>query len=190
MELFAILFWILVMTATTNAVNLTDGLDGLATVPSIISFFTLSFIVYVTGHIVLSGYLLLPNLQLTGELAIVGTSFIGSLIAFLWFNSHPAEIFMGDSGSLAIGGFMGYMAIVAKSEILLILIGFIFVAEAVSVILQVGSYKYRNKKRIFLMAPIHHHFEKKGWVENKIIVRFWIIAFMTNLLALASLKLR
>ncbi|MEA3316266.1 MAG: phospho-N-acetylmuramoyl-pentapeptide-transferase, partial [Campylobacterota bacterium] len=116
--------------------------------------------------------------------------FIGSLIAFLWFNAYPAELFMGDSGSLAIGGFMAYMAIVAKSEILLILIGFIFVLEAVSVILQTGSYRYRNKKRIFLMAPIHHHFEKKGWIENKIIVRFWIISFMTNLLALISLKIR
>ncbi len=190
MQFYAIVFWVLVLTATTNAVNLTDGLDGLATVPSIIAFFTLSLIVYITGHVVLSAYLLMPNLQFTGELVIVGASFIGSLIAFLWFNSHPAEIFMGDSGSLAIGGFMGYMAIVAKSEILLILIGFIFVVEAISVILQVGSYRYRNKKRIFLMAPIHHHFEQKGWLENKIIVRFWIIAFMTNLLALVSLKIR
>ena len=190
MELFAIVFWILVMTATTNAVNLTDGLDGLATVPSIMGFFTLSLIVYITGHAILSNYLLLPNIAQAGELAIIGASFSGSLIAFLWYNSHPAQIFMGDSGSLAIGGFMGYMAIVSKSEVLLIFIGFIFVLEAVSVILQTGSYRYRNKKRIFLMAPIHHHFEKKGWLENKIIVRFWIIAFMTNLIALASLKIR
>ena len=190
MQLYAIIFWVLVMTASTNAVNLTDGLDGLATVPSIMAFFSLSLIVYITGHAVISNYLLIPNLQYTGELAIVGASFIGSLIAFLWYNSHPAEVFMGDSGSLAIGGFMGYMAIVAKSEVLLLLIGFIFVLEAVSVILQVGSYRYRNKKRVFLMAPIHHHFEQKGWRENKIIVRFWIIAFMTNLLALASLKIR
>ena len=189
LELFTIIFWILVMVASTNAVNLTDGLDGLATVPSIMAFFTLSLIVYILGHAIISSYLLLPNIQGTGELAIIGASFIGSLIAFLWFNSHPAEVFMGDSGSLAIGGLIGYMAIVAKSEILLILIGFIFVIEAVSVILQVGSFKYR-KKRVFLMAPIHHHFEQKGWVENKVIVRFWIIAFMTNLLALASLKIR
>jgi phospho-N-acetylmuramoyl-pentapeptide-transferase len=189
MGYFSIIFWVLVMVASTNAVNLTDGLDGLATVPSIMAFFTLSAIVYILGHSIISAYLLLPNIKLAGELAIVGSAFIGSLIGFLWFNSHPAQVFMGDSGSLAIGGFMGYMAIVAKSEILLIAIGFIFVLEAVSVILQVGSYKYR-KKRIFLMAPIHHHFEKKGWVENKIIVRFWIIAFMTNLIALASLKIR
>ncbi len=189
MELFAVVFWILVMTASTNAVNLTDGLDGLATVPSIMAFFSLSLIVYITGHAVISNYLLLPNIQLVGELAIIGACFIGALIGFLWYNSHPAEVFMGDSGSLAIGGFIGYMAIVAKSEILLILIGFIFVLEAVSVILQVGSYKYRQK-RVFLMAPIHHHFEQMGWMENKIIVRFWIIAFMTNLLAVASLKIR
>lgn len=189
MEIFALAFWILVMTASTNAVNLTDGLDGLATVPSIIAFFSLSIIVYITGHAIFSSYLFMPNIQFTGELAIIGASFIGSLIGFLWYNSHPAQVFMGDSGSLAIGGFIGYLAIVAKSEILLFLIGFIFVLEAVSVILQVGSFKYR-KKRVFLMAPIHHHFEQKGWVENKIIIRFWIIAFMTNLLALASLKIR
>ncbi|PIF03963.1 MAG: phospho-N-acetylmuramoyl-pentapeptide-transferase [Arcobacter sp.] len=189
MGFYAIVFWILVMIASTNAVNLTDGLDGLATVPSIISFFTLSLIVYITGHAILSEYLLLPNIKLVGELAIVGASFMGALIAFLWYNAHPAEIFMGDSGSLTIGGFIGYLAIVAKSEILLFAIGFIFVLEAVSVILQVGSFRYR-KKRVFLMAPIHHHFEQKGWTENKIIVRFWIIAFMTNLIALASLKIR
>jgi phospho-N-acetylmuramoyl-pentapeptide-transferase len=189
MQLFAAVFWILVMVAASNAVNLTDGLDGLAVVPSIISFFTLSLLVYITGHAIISGYLLLPNIKLVGELAIVGASFIGALIAFLWYNSHPAQVFMGDSGSLAIGGFMGYMAIVAKSEILLILIGFIFVFETVSVILQVGSYKLRQK-RVFLMAPIHHHFEQKGWHENKIIIRFWIIAFMSNLVALMSLKLR
>jgi len=189
MGFYCIIFWVLVMIASTNAVNLTDGLDGLATVPSVIAFFTLSLIVYITGHAILSEYLLLPNIKIAGELAIVGASFIGALIAFLWFNSHPAQVFMGDSGSLTIGGLMGYMAIVAKSEILLIAIGFIFVLEAVSVILQVGSFRYR-KKRVFLMAPIHHHFEQKGWMENKIIVRFWIIAFMTNLIALASLKIR
>ena len=189
MQIFAGIFWILVMVAASNAVNLTDGLDGLAVVPSIISFFTLSLLVYITGHAIISGYLLLPNIKLVGELAIVGSAFIGALIAFLWYNSHPAQVFMGDSGSLAIGGFMGYMAIVAKSEFLLIIIGFLFVMETVSVILQVGSFKLRQK-RVFLMAPIHHHFEEKGWHENKIIIRFWIIAFMSNLLALASLKIR
>ena len=189
MQIFAMIFWVIVMVAASNAVNLTDGLDGLAVVPSVISFFTLSLIVYITGHAIISGYLLLPNIKLVGELAIVGASFIGALIAFLWYNSHPAQVFMGDSGSLAIGGFMGYMAIVAKSEILLLIIGFLFVIETVSVILQVGSYKLRQK-RVFLMAPIHHHFEQKGWHENKIIVRFWVIAFMSNLIALMSLKIR
>lgn len=189
MGLFAIVFWMLVIVAASNAVNLTDGLDGLATVPSIMAFFTLSVLVYITGHAVIAGYLLLPNIQIAGELAIMGAAISGSLIAFLWFNSHPAQVFMGDSGSLPIGAFLGYMAIVAKSEILLVVIGFIFVLETVSVILQVGSYKLRQK-RVFLMAPIHHHFEQKGWKENKIIVRFWIISFMTNLFALMSLKIR
>ena len=189
MGYYSIAFWVIVMVSASNAVNMTDGLDGLATVPSIMAFFSLSAIVYVTGHAIISGYLLLPNIQVAGELAIVGAAMIGSLIAFLWFNSHPAEVFMGDSGSLPIGGFMGYMAIVGKSELLLIIIGFIFVIETVSVILQVGSFKLRQK-RVFLMAPIHHHFEQKGWKENKIIVRFWIISFMTNLIALMSLKIR
>lgn len=188
-HIYAIVFWIIVMVAASNAVNVTDGLDGLATVPSVLAFFTLSAIVYITGHAIMSNYLLLPNIKLSGELTILGSAMSGSLIAFLWYNSHPAEVFMGDSGSLAIGGIMGYMAIVAKSEILLIIIGFIFVIETVSVILQVGSYKIR-KKRVFLMAPIHHHFEQKGWKENKIIVRFWIISFMANLIALLSLKIR
>ncbi len=189
MGLLAAVFWILVMVASSNAVNLTDGLDGLATVPSIMAFVTLSAIVYISGHAIFSTYLLLPNIKTSGELVIIGTAMIGSLIAFLWYNCHPAQVFMGDSGSLPIGAFMGYMAIVAKSEILLVLIGLIFVIETVSVILQVGSYKLRQK-RVFLMAPIHHHFEEKGWKENKIIVRFWIISFMANLVALLSLKIR
>ncbi len=189
MGLFAAAFWVLIMVATSNAVNLTDGLDGLAVVPSIVSFFTLSTIVYITGHVVISNYLLLPNIQLVGELSIVGASFAGALIAFLWYNSHPAQVFMGDSGSLAIGGFMGYMAVVGKSEILLLAIGFLFVMETVSVILQVGSFRLRQK-RVFLMAPIHHHFEQLGWHENKVIIRFWIIAFMSNLIAILTLKIR
>ncbi len=189
MGIFALLFWMLVMVATTNAVNLTDGLDGLATVPSIMAFFTLSAIVYVSGHAIFSTYLLLPSISGVGELAIIGSAMIGSMIGFLWYNAHPAEVFMGDSGSLPVGAFMAYMAIVGKSEILLVMVGFIFVIETVSVILQVGSYKLRQK-RIFLMAPIHHHFEEKGWKENKIIVRFWIISFMANLVALLSLKIR
>ncbi len=189
MGFFAVLFWVFVIVATSNAVNLTDGLDGLATVPSIFSIMSLSVFVYVMGHAGLSDYLLVPNIKGVGEVSIVAAALVGSLIGFLWYNCHPAEIFMGDSGSLALGGFIAYMAIVTKNELLLILVGFVFVMETVSVILQVGSYKTR-KKRVFRMAPIHHHFELKGWAENKIIVRFWIMALMSNILALITLKIR
>ncbi len=189
MGYFALIFWTFVMVATSNAVNLTDGLDGLATVPSIFSIMSLSVFVYVMGHAILSSYLLVPNYKGIGEVAIISTALIGSLIGFLWYNCHPAEVFMGDSGSLALGGFISYLAIITKNEFLLIAVGFVFVMETVSVILQVGSYKTR-KKRVFKMAPIHHHFEIKGWAENKIIVRFWIIALISNLLALITLKIR
>jgi phospho-N-acetylmuramoyl-pentapeptide-transferase len=140
------------------------------------------------GNVSAANYLLMPKIP-AGEVVVIAAALIGSLIGFLWFNCHPAQVFMGDSGSLTIGAFIAYMAIIGKSEILLILIGFIFVIETVSVILQVGSYKLR-KKRVFLMAPIHHHFEMKQWAENKIIVRFWIIAMLSNILALISLKIR
>ncbi len=189
MSFFAIIFWVFVFVATSNAVNLTDGLDGLATVPSIFSMLSLSVFVYVMGHAILSQYLLVPNYKGIGEVTIIAAGLIGSLIGFLWHNCHPAEVFMGDSGSLALGGFIAYMAIITKNEILLIAIGFVFVMETISVILQVGSYKTR-KKRVFHMAPIHHHFEIKGWAENKIIVRFWIIALISNLIALITLKIR
>jgi len=189
MHILALGFWILVMISASNAVNLTDGLDGLATVPSILSIFSLGVFVYVGGNAFLSNYLLLPKVGGSGEVVIVATAIMGSLVGFLWFNCYPAEIFMGDSGSLSVGAFIGYMAIISKNEILLILIGFVFVLETVSVILQVGSFKTR-KKRIFLMAPIHHHFEVKGWPENKIRVRFWIIALTSNLPALKALKIR
>ena len=189
MGFFAVIFWIFVFVATSNAVNLTDGLDGLATIPSVFSIMSLSFFVYVMGHAGLSEYLLVPNIKGVGEVFIVAAALVGSLIGFLWYNCHPAEIFMGDSGSLTLGGFIAYMAIVTKNEILLLLVGFVFVMETVSVILQVGSYKTR-KKRVFRMAPIHHHFELKGWAENKIIVRFWIMALISNILALITLKIR
>jgi phospho-N-acetylmuramoyl-pentapeptide-transferase len=189
MGLFAIAFWSLVIVASSNAVNLTDGLDGLATFPSILAFFTLSIIVYVTGHVVIANYLLMPNINGVSEVVIIGMSLAGSLIGFLWYNSYPAEVFMGDTGSLTLGAFMGYMAIICKSELLLILIGIIFVIETLSVILQVGSFKTRGK-RVFLMAPIHHHFEIKGWSENKIIIRFWLIALIANIIALITLKVR
>ncbi len=189
MGYWAIAFWVLVFIASSNAVNLTDGLDGLATVPTIIGLFTLGIFVYMSGHAILADYLLLPNIKGVGEVVIVAAALAGGLLGFLWYNSYPAEIFMGDTGSLAIGAFLGYMAILAKSEVLLVLIGIIFVIETLSVILQVGSYKLRQK-RVFLMAPIHHHFEMKGWAESKIIVRFWMIAFIANLLALITLKIR
>jgi phospho-N-acetylmuramoyl-pentapeptide-transferase len=186
---FAIPFWIVVFLATTNAVNLTDGLDGLATVPSIIALFSLAVIVYVTGHAIFSQYLLVPNIKGVGEVMILATALAGGLMGFLWYNCYPAELFMGDTGSLAIGGFLAYLAILGKSEILLLLIGLIFVIETVSVILQVGSFKLRGK-RVFLMAPIHHHFEMKKWPENKIIIRFWMSSFIANVLALVSFKFR
>jgi len=189
MGVFAIPFWILVIIATSNAVNLTDGLDGLATVPTVISLGTLGIIVYLSGHSVFANYLLLPYIQDVGEVTIIASALAGGLLGFLWYNCYPAETFMGDTGSLSIGAFLGYMAILGKSEILLILIGIIFVIETVSVILQVGSWKIRQK-RVFLMAPIHHHFEMKKWAENKIIVRFWMISFIANLLALITLKIR
>jgi len=185
---FAIVLWVLVIIATSNAVNLTDGLDGLATVPSIVALTTFSIIIYIIGNVKLSSYLLMPNIQV-GEVVIIASALIGALTGFLWYNCHPAEVFMGDSGSLTIGAFLGYLAVISKSEILLLLIGSIFVIETLSVILQVGSYKLR-KKRVFLMAPIHHHFEMKQWAENKIIVRFWIIAVLSNIIALISLKIR
>ena len=188
MGIFAIPFWALVIVATSNSVNLTDGLDGLATVPSIFAFFSLAVILYLIGNVKFAEYLFLPHYNVS-ELVILSTTLIGALIGFLWYNAHPAQIFMGDSGSLTLGALIAVLAIFAKSEFLLIFIGFIFVIESISVILQVGSFKTRGK-RIFKMAPIHHHFEMVGWAENKIIVRFWIIAFITNLIAIISLKIR
>ncbi len=186
---FSIGFWMLVLVSSSNAVNLTDGLDGLATIPSIFALATLSIFVYVIGNANASSYLIFPKNIGVGEVVIIATALVGSLIGFLWYNCYPAEVFMGDSGSLSIGAFIGYMAIISKNEFLLIIVGFVFVLETMSVILQVGSFKTR-KKRIFLMAPIHHHFEIKGWAENKIIVRFWIIALLSNIIALTALKIR
>lgn len=187
--LFSLLFWTLVFVATSNAVNLTDGLDGLATIPSIYALTSLGIFVYIAGHSVFSTYLLYPKIPDSGEVVVVSAALIGALIGFLWYNCHPAQVFMGDSGSLALGGVITYMAIISKNEILLFVIGFIFVIEALSVLLQIGSYKTRGKK-LFLMAPLHHHFEEKGLSESKIIVRFWIIALMSNLIALLTIKLR
>jgi phospho-N-acetylmuramoyl-pentapeptide-transferase len=189
MGIFAIPFFTLVFISSSNGVNLTDGLDGLATTPAIFAISTLGVFAYIVGNVLISSYLLLPSVSGVGEVAIIGSAFVGALIGFLWYNSHPAEVFMGDSGSLSIGAFVGYMAIVTKNEILLILIGSVFVIESLSVLIQVASFKTR-KKRIFLMAPLHHHFEMKNLSENKIIIRFWIIALLSNLIALISMKIR
>lgn len=189
LKYFALFFWILVIVSASNATNITDGLDGLVTVPAIASIFTLGVYAYLIGNAVYSSYLFLPKFNGLGELIIVAAAMIGALFGFLWYNCHPAEIFMGDSGSLAIGAFIGYISITTKNEILLMLIGFIFVLETFSVILQVSSFKLL-KKRVFLVAPLHHHFEAKGWSETKIIVRFWMIALLTNLIALIAIKLR
>ncbi len=187
--ILAIVFWALVMVSSSNAVNLTDGLDGLATVPSVFAFVSLGVLIYITGNAVLSSYLFMPKVVGVGELMVVSFSVVGALLGFLWYNSNPAEVFMGDTGSLPIGALIGFMAVVSKSEILLIAIGFIFVIETLSVIIQVTSYRSRGK-RVFLMAPIHHHFEMKRWAENKIIVRFWIISLLSNIIALLSIKIR
>ena len=157
--LFSLLFWTLVFVATSNAVNLTDGLDGLATIPSIYALTSLGIFVYIAGHSVFSTYLLYPKIPDSGEVVVVSAALIGALIGFLWYNCHPAQVFMGDSGSLALGGVIAYMAIISKNEILLFVIGFIFVIEALSVLLQIGSYKTRGKK-LFLLAHLHHHFEE------------------------------
>ncbi len=184
-----LILFCLVIAGTSNAVNLTDGLDGLVAVPNIMTFSTYAILVYVVGNIKLANYLQVLFVPGVGELAIFAGAMIGALLGFLWFNSYPAEIFMGDTGSLSIGAALGTISILAKAEILLILAGGIFVLETVSVITQVISFKLTGK-RIFKMAPLHHHFELKGWPEPKVIVRFWIMSFILQILSLATLKIR
>ncbi len=186
---FFIPFYIFIIVGSSNAVNLTDGLDGLATVPIILVAACFAFISYVTGNIVFSEYLLIPYIKGVGEVSVFCGSIIGACIGFLWFNAPPAKIFMGDTGSLALGGSLGSVAIITKHEIVLAITGGLFVLEAVSVIVQVISYKLTGK-RIFKMAPIHHHFEKKGWAESTIVIRFWIISIILAMIGLATLKLR
>ena len=185
-----VLWVMLVLVGSTNAVNLTDGLDGLAIGCTIIAAAALAMLTYVSGHVVFADYLELQRMPLVGELAVFCGSMVGASIGFLWYNAHPAEIFMGDVGSLALGGAIGTVAIVIRQELLLPFIGGIFVLEALSVVLQVGSYKLRKGKRIFKMAPLHHHFEQLGWSESKVIARFWIGALVFALFALTTLKLR
>jgi phospho-N-acetylmuramoyl-pentapeptide-transferase len=182
-------FVVLVIVGSSNAVNLTDGLDGLAIGCTIIAAGALTVLTYVSGHAVFADYLELQRMPLVGEVTIFCGSMVGASIGFLWYNAHPAEVFMGDVGSLALGGAIGTVAVVIRQELLLPFIGGIFVIEALSVILQVGSYKLR-KKRIFKMAPLHHHFELIGWSESKVIARFWIGALVFALFALTTLKLR
>ncbi len=186
---FYIVFASIVIVGSSNAVNLTDGLDGLVTGPVITSSATFAFLAYVAGHTELSSYLYIPYIQDSSELTVLCSAVLGASVGFLWYNCNPAQIFMGDVGSLSLGGLLGMVAVLTKNEFLFVIIGGIFVMEAVSVILQVGSFKLR-KKRIFKMAPIHHHFELLGWPEPKVIVRFWIISIMLSILALATLKLR
>jgi phospho-N-acetylmuramoyl-pentapeptide-transferase len=178
-----------VIVGSSNAVNLTDGLDGLAIGPILTSAASLAVIAYATGHKEISAYLFIPYVENAGELSVLAMAIIGAGVGFLWYNSYPAQIFMGDVGSLSLGGVLGIIAVLCKSEILFLIIGGIFVIETISVILQVGSYKLR-KKRIFKMAPIHHHFELKGWPEPKVIVRFWIISVFLAILSVATLKIR
>jgi len=184
-----LIFVVLVIVGSSNAVNLTDGLDGLAIGCTVIAAGALAVLTYVSGHTVFAGYLELQRMPQVGELTIFCGAMVGASIGFLWYNAHPAEIFMGDVGSLALGGAIGTVAVIIKQELLLPFIGGIFVIEAVSVILQVVSYKLR-RKRIFKMAPLHHHFELLGWSESKIIVRFWIASLVFALFALTTLKLR
>ncbi|MDH5717704.1 MAG: phospho-N-acetylmuramoyl-pentapeptide-transferase [Spirochaetia bacterium] len=188
MGIWAVPFWVIVITGSSNAVNLTDGLDGLAIGLSVIVLVTLGVFSYITGLYKIAGYLLLPYFPEANEISVFLAALIGASIGFLWYNSYPAEVFMGDTGSLAIGGAVGITAILIKREILLLIIGGIFVVEVISVILQVFSYKTR-KKRIFKMAPLHHHYELSGWHENKVVIRFWIVGILLALLSLSSLKI-
>jgi len=187
--IFYILFVIVLIVGTSNAVNLTDGLDGLAIGLVLIVTTTYLLFSYFSGHIKIANYLQIPYIPGSGELTIFCGALFGAATGFLWFNTYPAQVFMGDVGSLALGGALGTVAIITKHEILLAIVGGVFVVEALSVILQVTSYKLR-KKRIFAMAPLHHHYELKGWAEPKIIVRFWIVAAFLALVAISTLKLR
>lgn len=183
-------FIVLVLTGTSNAVNLTDGLDGLATGLSGLCFIAFGGIAYVTGRLDYSNYLAIEYLPGTGELTIFCSAVIGSALGFLWFNAHPAEVFMGDTGSLPLGGALGAIAILIRKELLLLIVGGVFAVTAASVIIQVVSYRYRGGKRVFKMAPLHHHFELSGWSETKIVVRYWIVGAMCALFTLATLKIR
>ncbi len=187
--IFYIVMTYFVIVGTSNAVNLTDGLDGLAIVPTIMVAGAFALFAYVTGHMNFSSYLNIPYIAMTSELVVVCTAIVGAGLGFLWFNTYPAQVFMGDVGSLALGAALGVIAVLVRQELVLFIMGGVFVIETASVILQVGSYKMRGQ-RIFRMAPIHHHYELKGWPEPRVIVRFWIISLILVLIGLATLKLR
>ena len=180
---------ILVVTGTSNAVNLADGLDGLAAGLAAPPALVFAAVAYVSGHVTFAEYLNIPYFAEIGELSIFCASLAGACLGFLWFNTHPAEVFMGDTGSLALGGSLGTVAVLLQREFLLVIVGGIFVVEALSVMIQVAGYK-RTGRRVFLMAPIHHHFEKKGWAEPKVVVRFWIAAVLLALFSISTLKLQ
>ena len=187
--LFYIVLAYFVIVGTSNAVNFTDGLDGLAIMPTVFVAGAFALIAWATGNVEWAKYLYIPHLKFSSELVIFCTSIVGAGLGFLWFNTYPAQVFMGDVGSLALGGALGVVAVLVRQEFLLCIMGGVFVMETLSVMLQVGSYKLR-KKRIFRMAPIHHHYELKGWPEPRVIIRFWIISLMLVLMGLVTLKLR
>jgi len=187
--IFYVVMTYFVIVGTSNAVNLTDGLDGLAIVPTIMVASAFAIFAYVTGNVNFSSYLNIPHIAMTSELVVVCTAIVGAGLGFLWFNTYPAQVFMGDVGSLSLGAALGVIAVLVRQELVLFIMGGVFVMETVSVILQVGSYKLRGQ-RIFRMAPIHHHYELKGWPEPRVIVRFWIISLVLVLVGLATLKLR
>lgn len=180
----------LVIVGTSNAVNLTDGLDGLAIGPYIVASVTYMFFAYVAGHVQIAEYLHVRHIAFAGEITVICGTLAGAGLGFLWFNAHPAQIFMGDSGSIPLGGILGTIAVITKQEILLLIVGGLFVMEALSVIIQVSYFKLTKGKRVFRMAPLHHHFELKGWHESKVIVRFWIISITLALISLSTLKIR
>ncbi len=188
--IFYIFFSCLVIIGSSNAVNLTDGLDGLAIVPITIVSGCFAIICYLSGNVIYSNYLQIPYIANLGELTILCGAIIGGSLGFLWYNAQPAEVFMGDTGSLSLGGTIGTISVISKNEILLSIIGGLFVIETLSVIIQVYYFKISGGKRIFKMAPLHHHFEQKGWSESKVVIRFWIISVLLALIGLSSLKLR
>ncbi len=190
MGLWALLWVMLVIVSSSNAVNLTDGLDGLAIGSTLTVALTYTVMTFVAGNKNLAGYLQVPHIPGASELIVVCAALIGACLGFLWFNCHPAQVFMGDTGSLALGGLLAAIAVMIKQELVLVIVGGVFVMEAGSVVLQVASYKLRGGKRIFLMSPLHHHFELKGWSETKVTVRFWVMSVIFALLGLATLKLR